>query len=256
MKMDRQRRCHRIALLFAALIVFIALESLLFLFVDQPVSRTLHNLEEFYPQTSSFLHVYTELGLGALYLFPSGIAILLAGGWLWLRRPQGQLRIRLMAIAWSCGYIFTSVALSGILNRVLKCFLGRARPQLLDDGTYGFYGITSLQYKAAFNSMPSGHSTTAFAAAVALAVLFPRARVWLLLLATSIAMSRVLINAHYISDVLAGAALGTATALLLAMPFVWRRVFTASPSVPCPQPSAHHQAAGSPSSPPVPQTGE
>ena len=72
--------------------------------------------------------------------------------------------------------------------------------------------------------MPSGHATTAFAAAVAVALLWPRLRVPMLIYAFLIAASRVVLDAHYVSDVLAGAAVGVAGALLVRDWFAARRL--------------------------------
>ncbi len=59
--------------------------------------------------------------------------------------------------------------------------------------------------------MPSGHSTTGFAVAFSLMVLFPRARWPLLAFAGMIGLSRIMVNAHFLSDVVAGAAVGWIT---------------------------------------------
>jgi undecaprenyl-diphosphatase len=63
--------------------------------------------------------------------------------------------------------------------------------------------------------MPSGHATTAFAAALAVGLVHPRLRWPLVVLAALIAISRVWLGVHYLSDVLAGAALGSAVSLTL-----------------------------------------
>ena len=57
-------------------------------------------------------------------------------------------------------------------------------------------------------SFPSGHTITAFAVAVSLAGFYPELFPGLLFCAISIAASRVLLGMHFLSDVLAGAALG------------------------------------------------
>jgi undecaprenyl-diphosphatase len=64
-------------------------------------------------------------------------------------------------------------------------------------------------------SFPSGHAATAFAAATVLAALVPRAAVAFFLLAAAIGYSRLYAGVHWPLDVLGGAVIGTATALLL-----------------------------------------
>jgi undecaprenyl-diphosphatase len=63
--------------------------------------------------------------------------------------------------------------------------------------------------------MPSGHATTAFAAAVAIALIWPRLRWPMLVYAVIIAASRVALDAHYLSDVIAGAFVGSIGALMV-----------------------------------------
>ena len=75
------------------------------------------------------------------------------------------------------------------------------------------------------SSMPSGHATTAFAAAVAVGLVHPRLRWPLLVLAALVAVSRVWLGVHYLTDVIAGAALGTSVALV-PVGSVSRRVAT------------------------------
>ncbi|HUK16711.1 MAG TPA: phosphatase PAP2 family protein [Bryobacteraceae bacterium] len=57
-------------------------------------------------------------------------------------------------------------------------------------------------------SFPSGHTITAFAVSLSLAAFYPDLAVGLLFCAVSIAASRVLLGMHFLSDVLAGAAIG------------------------------------------------
>jgi len=62
-------------------------------------------------------------------------------------------------------------------------------------------------------SMPSAHAATSFAGAIVLAYLFRSFAPFAFLLAVAIAFSRVYVGVHYPSDVVAGAALGTAVGL-------------------------------------------
>ena len=58
-------------------------------------------------------------------------------------------------------------------------------------------------------SFPSGHTITAFAVAGPVIAQFPGAALGVLFCAFSIAASRVLLGMHFLSDVVAGAAIGS-----------------------------------------------
>jgi undecaprenyl-diphosphatase len=58
-------------------------------------------------------------------------------------------------------------------------------------------------------SFPSGHTITAFAVAVTLSLFYPELAPGLLFCALSVAASRILLGMHFLSDVLAGAVIGT-----------------------------------------------
>ena len=61
-------------------------------------------------------------------------------------------------------------------------------------------------------SFPSGHTITAFAMAVSLSLFYAPITPVLVFCALSIAVSRVILGMHFLSDVIAGAAIGTALA--------------------------------------------
>ena len=57
-------------------------------------------------------------------------------------------------------------------------------------------------------SFPSGHTITAFSVAISLGQFYPSLLPLLLFFATSVALSRVVLGMHFLSDILAGAAIG------------------------------------------------
>jgi len=68
-------------------------------------------------------------------------------------------------------------------------------------------------------SFPSGHTMTAFAIALVVSYFYPTLEWPLYFLAVSIALSRVVLGMHFLSDVLAGAVLGSALGLASIVTF-------------------------------------
>jgi membrane-associated phospholipid phosphatase len=119
-------------------------------------------------------------------------------------------------------YFFATIAASGILAQVIKHLVGRSRPHLLaTDGAFRFHPLSFHNVLASF---PSGHTTSAFAAAVALGFIVPRWRGAFLAFAMAIGLSRILVGAHFPSDVVGGAALGSLVALAMARSFARRGI--------------------------------
>jgi membrane-associated phospholipid phosphatase len=192
----------------ALTLVLLGLAVACYVWVDRPLALWLK--AEVGGPLESFLKTATHLGLGAVWLVPSGLFT--CGFWVWgYFAPTEDIQHRLYKLARSNGYVFAAIAVSGLANTAIKVVVGRTRPKLLfEDGTYSFVHFTRAY---ATNSLPSGHTQTAFAAMVALAVVFPRLRVFWLGIALLVAASRVLTTVHFLSDALVGAWLGTVTAL-------------------------------------------
>ncbi len=110
-------------------------------------------------------------------------------------------------------YLFLCLSLSGILSTMIKWLAGRNRPiNLFEDGLFGF-DLFKISYLYETTSFPSGHAVTVFALAAAVSFLYPRLRIAVFSAAILIALSRVVLTAHYLSDVVAGAAVGTICSL-------------------------------------------
>jgi undecaprenyl-diphosphatase len=65
-------------------------------------------------------------------------------------------------------------------------------------------------------SFPSGHTTTAFALAYVLTRYYPRGRPIFLLMAVCAGVGRVVVQAHYPSDVVAGGVVGWGFAMIVS----------------------------------------
>jgi undecaprenyl-diphosphatase len=101
---------------------------------------------------------------------------------------------------------------SSIVNRTLKAVIGRSRPDLTGlQVTVG--GIPVREPKT--SSFPSGHTLAAFCAATVMGQRGDRAGNALLFTSASlVGLSRLHLRAHHASDVLGGAAIGTALGML------------------------------------------
>jgi membrane-associated phospholipid phosphatase len=108
-------------------------------------------------------------------------------------------------------YICVTGACAIIIGDGLKYLLGRYRPIMLFE--HNLYGLHFFASKWALNSTPSGHTLRAFSLLTALSLLHRRGTVLFLSLAALIGVSRVMVTAHYPSDVLFGAFIGIFTAL-------------------------------------------
>jgi membrane-associated phospholipid phosphatase len=123
-------------------------------------------------------------------------------------------------------YVPMSALTAGVSTNILKLFFGRWRPSgFFHDGEYGFTFFAPVKYVLA--SFPSGHSSSIMAIMTALAVLLPRYRVAFFTAAVVIASFRVIVGAHYPSDVIAGIALGYLSTHWLRYWFVRRNLLTA-----------------------------
>jgi undecaprenyl-diphosphatase len=99
-----------------------------------------------------------------------------------------------------------SYLVATLLADVLKAATDRPRPSVADPAIHPLVAVPGS------SSLPSGHAAGAVAAALAVGLVHPRLRWPLLLLAALIALSRVWLGVHYLTDVIAGAALGCVVA--------------------------------------------
>jgi undecaprenyl-diphosphatase len=125
-------------------------------------------------------------------------------GWLWYALGLAILWLggnrRFAAIG--AAALAAAVGIAAFLN--LKKATGRKRPCALEPHCWATL-LPPDQF-----SFPSGHTITAFAVAVSVSLIYPELAAGLLFCALSVAASRIVLGMHFLSDVLAGAGLGTA----------------------------------------------
>ena len=135
---------------------------------------------------------------------------LLGTGWgvLGITAPLLLLAPRLLW-AWICAAPFAM-----LFARLGKSFLVSARPAAQVDMAH----LRIVGEVLHNSSMPSGHTTTAFAVATAMLLALPpvqrKKHWWLLLLACGTGLSRIAVGAHWPGDVAVGASLGLLAGLL------------------------------------------
>lgn len=103
--------------------------------------------------------------------------------------------------------IIVPIMITALITMILKIVIHRGAPTTL---ITPWLSISLLPERYVF---PSGHTSRAFALAAIMAKLYPRWRVPLYCGAALIGFSRVYVGAHYPTDVIAGAILGTAVSL-------------------------------------------
>ena len=115
--------------------------------------------------------------------------------------------------------LLASFLVGSIVLHVIKIFLGRRRPR--DDFEHGLYGFRWFTWQLQHDSFPSGHSMTVFCVAVVLSAAFPTLAPLWFVLAFGLSLTRAMLTAHFLADVMVGAAIGiiaTRETFLLVFP--------------------------------------
>ena len=137
-------------------------------------------------------------------------------------RVRGISRVLLIGFGTRILFIFFAVLLPVLTGELIKDVVGRGRPFV--GGQANAFNFSHFAGTEAYASFPSGHATTAFALAFAVAALWPHLRVAMFVYAVAIALSRLVLLAHHPSDVVAGALLGVIGAMLVRYWFAARHL--------------------------------
>jgi|SRR5690606_18129053 len=139
---------------------------------------------------------------------------------------NGKYVLGLSAALYLGGHIFTdnetrktglmlaeAIALNVVVTTGLKVITGRSRPFMNNGNTD--IDFLKMEFDDSENSLPSGHTSTAFAVAIVLSnrIDNPFATAAIYSLAGLTAFQRIYADKHWLSDTIFGAALGTAIGL-------------------------------------------
>ncbi|MGI9532277.1 phosphatase PAP2 family protein [Lutimonas sp.] len=149
------------------------------------------------PQADVFFKYVTHLGDGAVFALVILLLLFIRIRWAFY-----ELFAALMTL------IFVFIAKQII-------FKGIPRPTKYFEGTETLHLVEGVKMHA-LNSFPSGHTITAFAIFITLALIVKKSYLKMMFTATAIlaGFSRVYLSQHFLEDVLSGALIGIAIALL------------------------------------------
>ena len=162
--------------------------------------RIYHSINVFAAQHSWLPHILGGIEKISIPL----VVVACVGLWL-LAPPGGSRRWKLAAVS---GLAAAALALIG--DVVISHLWERPRPFAAHPGSHVWI------HHSVDSSFPSDHASAAFAIAVSVLLLSRRLGLLYVAGAVVIAVGRVVVGVHYLTDVLAGAAIGLAAALLVA----------------------------------------
>ncbi|MBM4177831.1 MAG: phosphatase PAP2 family protein [Ignavibacteria bacterium] len=182
-------------------LVWLAAIAVSILWLDQPLALWIESTQTHYSRMLG--HWLEEAGKAHWILGYCVIITVIA----WRsRRDEAYDHLRL----------FGAVAASGIIANIMKVLACRPRPPLLIEKSITEWNLLGLQMEYIWNSFPSGHATTGLAIAVAGSAVYPRLKHAFWIIGLAIAVGRIMLNAHYLSDVLAGSLIGVVVSIWFA----------------------------------------
>ncbi|EFL90477.1 phosphatase PAP2 family protein [Ahrensia sp. R2A130] len=183
---------------------------LTFLVLDRPTAEWAELLAESGSELYHAAQIVTYIGLAGWMLAALLVCGLTISVSHWRQMVRDDMMKRIVLYA-DINFAFFAIGISSSLAWIIKNMIGRARPRFMDD--MGLLAFEPMSFLARFASFPSGHSATIGAAAMVLTLLVPRyAKLWLSVAFVG-GVSRVVVQAHYMTDVVAGLVFGAGLTL-------------------------------------------
>ena len=96
-------------------------------------------------------------------------------------------------------FLFSATLTTGLLTQIIKHIVGRPRPNHAANEWFGFFNLDST-----FHSFPSGHTSTIFLVALVFSLFTPKLRYFYFCCAGVVGLSRVVVGAHFLTDIIGG----------------------------------------------------
>ena len=96
-------------------------------------------------------------------------------------------------------FLLSATLITGLLTQVIKHLVGRPRPNHATNEWFSFFNFDST-----FHSFPSGHTSTIFLVALVFSLFTPRLKYFYLCCASIVGLSRVVVGAHFLTDIIGG----------------------------------------------------
>lgn len=171
--------------------------------------------EFFFSLKGSFIYSVFQIITGKIYIFFTGLAFVIFA----VSKLRSKVFVFILAV-------FVAVALSDLIcYRVLKPLIGRSRPSIVLDkdckhksGQANKADITGGLGEMDY-SMPSNHASNIFAFFTVYFMYIRKFRGLLFINSLLIAVSRIVVVKHYVSDVFAGIVIGIVIGLAVVYIF-------------------------------------
>ena len=188
--------------------------------IDRRAVHVIHDRIDF--RTERVVHATTDWAKGARWLVVAVVAYAAAHALVWKfgRSADGDL-VEAAALAF-----VVSLAIGSLVLHSTKILLGRRRPR--DELDFGLSGFRPLGFDLSYDSFPSGHALTIFSVATILSGALPALALLWFAIALYLALTRAMLNSHFLSDVFVGAGIGllvTREVVLLWFPALARSWF-------------------------------
>ena len=179
---------------------------LLIIFIPANIDVSLHKI--FSDFSNSLNNIYfkeffiniTELGSSFWYLLVSLIFFVFT--FFFKKKINNKYQDFCNRLKTESLFFLLAILVAGVLTQIIKHVVGRPRPNysvVENNFDFDFFSLNS-----SFHSFPSGHTSTIFVVALCFSLFLPKIKYFFIFFASIIAFSRVVVGAHFLTDIIGG----------------------------------------------------